>query len=352
MTETENDQLAHDYFKRTRFKLLLILVLAVICFMSIPLSVTVSGLDISMWETYVTIYEHITGNVSDNVNDFIVWDLNLPRALFAIITGAGLAVAGVAMQNIMKNPLADPYTTGVSSGASFGMAIALCAGLTMGSGNGSIGILLLTFILSLIPTAIILILLPKRNASPATIILIGVSISYFFNAFDTVLLVSMDADTLANIYTWQVGSFARVNWDSIPITLLAMLIGAVTLILLSNKLNIISLGDDEAISLGVDVETYRMGILVVLSLMVSVVVAYAGIIGFVGLVAPHVVRSIIGSNNKFLIPTSMLVGAVFLIVSDIVCRMINNSSLPVGSMVSLIGGPIFVYIVLKSNNMW
>ena len=354
-TETiiiENDKLVHDYFKKTRFKIMLIIALAVMCVLCISFSVTVSGLDISPIETYEVIFKHITNNIDNNLEDYIVWDLNLPRALFAIITGAGLAVAGVAMQNIMKNPLADPYTTGISSGASLGMAVVMCAGITMGQGNGSIAILLMTFIMSLIPTAIILLLLPKRNTSPATIILIGISLSYFFNAFDTVLLTTTDADTLARIYTWQVGTFQYVDWSSIPFTLGAMIVGSSALMVMSNKLNIIALGDDEATSLGVDAETYRLIILVVLSLMVSMVVAYAGIIGFVGLVAPHVIRSIIGSNNKFLIPTAMLAGSLFLLGCDILCRMVNSVTLPVGTMASLIGGPIFVYVVLKSKNMW
>ena len=348
----EKDNLEHFYFQKVRFKLLLILSLVIICFFSIALSVTVSGYDISVVDTYKTIINHILGDIQDSVDDFIVWDTILPRSLFAIIVGAGLAVAGVAMQNVMKNPLADSYTTGIASGSSLGMAIAMCLGISISVGYGSIIVLLMTFIMAIIPTALILILLPKRNTSPATIILIGISLSYFFSSFNTLILVSVEAETLAHIYNWQVGTLANITWDYLPIAFVITLIGSIFLMVFSNKLNVISLNDDEAKSLGVDVESYRMIILLVLSIMVAVVVAYAGVIGFVGLVAPHIIRSLIGSNNKFLIPSAMLLGSVLLILSDIACRAIRDSYMPAGLMMSLIGGPIFVFIILKTKNMW
>ena len=347
----ETYEAVDDYARSITVRLAIVIILTVLLIASVGISVTVSGYDISFLDTYSVIIDHIAGahmDADELIEDYIIWDINLPRALFAVIAGFGLAVAGTAMQNVMKNPLADPYTTGISSGACLGMAFAMVLGLSV-TGYGGTGVILNTFIFSLLPMILIVFLLPKRTASVATLILIGISMTYFFNAITTLLLVSTDAETLAQIYSWQVGSIVGMTWDSIPITFGATLAGSLVLWMLARQMNVLALGDEEARSLGVNVDTYRIAILLVMSVMVSVIIAYAGIIGFVGLVAPHIVRDFIGSNNKYLIPIAGLLGAAFLIFSDIFCRMINDSSLPVGVMASMLGAPVFIYIILKSK---
>ena len=352
-TVTNLDQgIFQNYFRKARLNIVVIAFLAIVCVVEIGLSITVSGLNVSFSEVYNIIYNHITGNVMDKASDYIVVNLNLPRAIFAILTGFGLAVAGVAMQNVMKNPLAEPYTTGISSGACLGMAAAISLGFSMSYTIDNLAILILTFMMSMIPTSLVILLLPKRNTSPATIILVGVSLSYLFNAMNTTLLLFTEAETLAGIYNWQIGSFASIKWNSIAPVLIVTMIGTISLWLMSRKLNILSLGNEEAVSLGVDAESYRLAILIILSLMVSVIVAYAGIIGFVGLVAPHIVRAFTGSDNRYLIPMSAFLGAAFVLFCDIVCRLINDTFLPAGVMISLIGAPFFIMAVVKSKNMW
>ncbi len=352
MASELDDGLFQSYFRKARLNIAVILLLLLICFIEVGLSISVSGLDVSLDYVYKIIYDHITGNIVDPTSDFIIFSLNLPRALFAVFTGFGLAVAGVAMQNVMKNPLAEPYTTGISSGACLGMAMAMSLGFSMANSFDSIGIMMMTFIMSMIPTSLVLLLLPKRNTSPATIILVGVSLSYLFNAMNTTLLLFTEAETLAGIYNWQIGSFASIKWNSIAPVSIVTIAGSISLWLMSRKLNILSLGNEEAISLGVDADSYRLIILIILSLMVSVIVAFAGIIGFVGLVAPHIVRAFTGSDNRYLIPMSAALGAVFVLFCDIVCRLINDTFLPAGVMISLIGAPFFIYAVVKSKNMW
>lgn len=332
-------------------KIVLLMVLVILAVSSVAVSITVSGYDISFAETYRTIIDHILGNPMDadqKLSDYIVWDMNLPRALFAVLAGFSLAVGGTAMQNVMKNPLADPYTTGISSGACLGMSLATVLGLSI-YGYGSSGVLITTFIFALIPLLLVVFILPKRTVSVATLILIGIAISYFFNAANTVLLVSTDAETLQSIYNWQVGTLANLSWDSIPMVATITVIGSIVMWIISRQMNVLALGDEEASSLGVNVELYRTLILLILSVMVAVVVAYAGIIGFVGLVAPHIARSLIGANNRFLIPIAGMLGGVFLVFSDIMCRVIRDSYLPAGVMVMFIGSPFFIYIVLKSK---
>lgn len=342
---------ADDYRHSVMLRIALAVVLLVLAILSIGISVTVSGYDISFEDTYRIIFDHISGkemDVDERLGDYIVWEMNLPRALFAVIAGFALAVAGCAMQNVMKNPLADPYTTGISSGACLGMAVAMVLGLSV-TGYGRDGVLLSTFIFSLIPLTLMIFILPKRTSSVATLILIGIALTYFFNAVTTVLLVSTSAETLAQIYSWQVGSIANLDWSSIPVTAVATIVGSVVLWFLSKQMNVLALGDDEAKSLGVNVDSYRSLIMIVLSVMIAVVVAYAGIIGFIGLVAPHIVRAFIGSDNRYVIPISGLFGGVFLVFADILCRIVGGSYLPVGVMVSMVGAPIFMYIIIRSR---
>lgn len=348
---SQSEPFLEAYRHSNLLKVLFLIILVILAISSVAISITVSGYDISFVETYRTIIDHILGNPMDadqKLSDYIVWDMNLPRALFAVLAGFSLAVGGTAMQNVMKNPLADPYTTGISSGACLGMSLATVLGLSI-YGYGSSGVLITTFVFALIPLLLVVFILPKRAVSVATLILIGIAISYFFNAANTVLLVSTDAETLQSIYNWQVGTLANLSWDSIPMVAVITVFGSIVMWIVSRQMNVLALGDEEASSLGVNVELYRTLILLILSVMVAVVVAYAGIIGFVGLVAPHIARSLIGANNRFLIPIAGMLGGVFLVFSDIMCRVIRDSYLPAGVMVMFIGSPFFIYIVLKSK---
>jgi len=322
--------------------------------LSIGISVTISGLKISFIDVYKTIIDHIMGTKFTGgrvTDDYVIWNINLPRAIFAATTGAGLAVAGTVMQSVMKNPFVDPYTTGISSGACLGVAVAIVLGMSFTVING-MGVIFNAFIFALIPMALILLLSPTRRTSPATLVLIGISLSYFLSALDSVLLSMASTETLAQIYTWQVGSFFSITWNDVYLPLSFVIIGTAIMILVSKKLNVLALGDDEAKSLGLDVETVRVVLLIIISLMVAAVVSFAGVIGFVGLVVPHMVRLIIGSDNKFVLPASAAFGATFLLGCDILCRIINDGTVPVGVVVSMIGAPIFIILVVKSKNIW
>ncbi|MCL2317674.1 MAG: iron ABC transporter permease [Methanomassiliicoccaceae archaeon] len=362
----ENDDIISDsgslkskYKSYTKRKIFFISACLVIAVLSVGLSVTVGGRDIAFFDVYKTIFDHLFGpsasaGTKEWMDDYIVWNLRLPRALFAAIAGAGLAVGGAVMQSVMKNPLADPYTTGISSGACFGVAVGMVLGLTALGELGSFGIVANAFIFALIPMTLIVLLAPRRNTSPATLILAGVALSYLFNALNTLLLVTTDAEKLASVYRWQIGSLENMTWEGVLIMSVITIAGLIVISFLSKKLNIMALGDAQAKSLGLDVNTMRIICLVVMSLMVASVIAFAGIIGFIGLVSPHIVRMIIGSDNRFVIPAAAAFGAAFLMVADIVARMLSDiGAVPVGVVISFVGAPIFLYLIIKQRrNIW
>ena len=347
-----------DYFRSIHIKVLFILLCVAISLVALGTSVTIGARALSMSEVYAAILDHLRGiryeQYSDLwYNDYVVWYLRMPRAVFAVVAGAGLAIAGAAMQSLMKNPLADAYTTGVSSGACFGMAVSTAIGFSiMGVASGlSVSN---AIIFSLIPTMIMVFIAPKEKISPATLILVGQALSYLFNALTTVLLSMLEDETLAKIYEWEVGTFKYITWDSVTIPFFVTLAGSIVLILLSRKLNVISLGDSQATALGLNVENLRIVLLFISSIIVASIIAYAGIIGFVGLVAPHIVRMIIGSDNRFLIPASAAFGATFLLVCDMLTRMISDvDAVPIGIIISFIGAPIFLYLIIRQRrSIW
>ena len=356
---SDSDGLKSSYKRYTKRKILFIAVCITVAVLSVGLSVYVGGRDIEFFDVYRTIFNHLFGEQpapgsSAWMDDYIIWNLRLPRAIYAAVAGAGLAVGGAVMQSVMKNPLADPYTTGISSGACFGVAVAMVLGLTAFGNMGSYGIVINSFIFALIPMALIIVLAPRSNSSPATLILAGVALSYLFNALNTLLLVTTDAETLASVYRWQIGSLENMTWQSVIVMSVITIAGIAVISFLSKKLNLMSLGDAHAKSLGLDVNTMRIICLVTMSLVVASVIAFAGIIGFVGLVAPHIVRMVIGSDNRFVIPAATAFGAAFLMVADIIARTLSDiGAIPVGVVISFVGAPIFLYLIIKQRgNIW
>lgn len=277
----------------------------------------------------------------------IVIHLRLPRILGALVAGFGLAICGAAMQSMLKNPLADPYTMGISSGAGFGAALAMILGFELIAGGG---VVLNAFIFAIIPALVILFLSKFRNATPTMMILCGIALMYLFNAATQLFMLISDPDDLSAVYTWTVGSVAGVDYIGIAIMAIITIFGSIYIQIMANQLNVMGLGDESAKTLGVDVESRRLIVLMVITLVAAVIVSFTGIIGFIGLVAPHMVRTIIGTDNKFLLPASAVFGALLLMLSDIVARVIAEPvSLPVGVITSCIGGPLFLFLILRNN---
>ena len=329
-------------------KYLFILACVIACFISVGLSIGFGTYSISFIDTFKTIWYHITGNVQDVVNDIVVVRDRLPRALVGLLAGAGLAVAGAAMQSIMKNPLAEPYTTGVSSGAVFGASLSIVFGWEIFGGDYALAGN--AFIFSLIPVGFILLISKLKNASPTTMVMGGIAIMYVFNALTTVIRLWADPESLSNLYAWEVGTLSYAKWQNLEIMFPLTVAGIVVIWLLSKQLNVLATGDENARTLGVDADRLRIIMLLVVAFMTAGIVSYVGLIGFVGLVAPHVVRMVIGADNRFLIPASVAFGAAILIIADLVGKtIIAPATIQVGVIMAFLGGPMFIWLIVRKN---
>jgi len=281
----------------------------------------------------------------------IVINLRMPAIVTSLVCGFGLAIAGVCMQSMLKNPLADPYTMGISSGAGFGAALAMIIGLELIAGAG---VVINAFIFSLIPALVILFLSKFRNATPTMMILCGIALMYLFNAATQLFMLVADPEDLSAVYKWMIGSVDGTSMGEAFIVLVVTIVGSIYVQYMSNHLNLMGLGDESAKSLGVDVERQRLILLMVVTLVAATVVSFTGIIGFIGLVSPHMVRAIIGTDNRYLIPASGFFGAFLLLVSHLVAMTIAQPIvLPVGVITSCIGGPLFLFLILRnSKEVW
>lgn len=346
-------KMTSDYRRYIFRKWIFILVCIGIAILSIGVAVTIGQYNIGYLEVYQMIWDHLCGVTYENdpilaLKDHVIWNLRLPRIIIAIVAGAGLAIAGAVMQSTLMNPMADSYTTGISSGAAFGATIAIAYG--GGIFGGDMATVLNAFVFSLVPTFVIVLISSTRKVSATSMILSGIAVMYLFNAMTTVLKLWADPDDLAAVYRWQVGTLSNMEWSDLPIMLAVTAAGAIVVSLLSNKLNILASGDDNAKALGINAQQLRILCLVVVSLMAAAVVSYTGVIGFVGLVSPHVVRLFIGSDNRFLIPASAAFGAALLLISDVVGRMvIAPSVLEVGVVTAFLGAPLFLYLIIRQK---
>ena len=340
---TTREDVSLGYGKYLWKKRMFIIVCVVISILIAGYAVTVGSYPIGFFESYQIIINHILGNVTDATKDLIVWESRLPRIIAGALVGVGLSIAGATMQSTMKNPLADPYTTGISSGASFGATIAIILGITVV--GSSYGVVINAFIFSLIPAAVIIVISGLRKASPTVMILSGIAVMYVFNALTTVIMLMANPEDLAAVYNWQVGTLAKSKWETLPVMAAVTLIGSVVLVTLSNKLNILATGDESAKSLGIDANKLRLFCLVVVSFLAAGIVSFTGVIGFVGLVAPHVARIFIGSDNRYLLPASAAFGVALVLISDVIGRtVIYPAVLQVGVVTAFLGGPLFLYL--------
>ena len=349
--ESEEDFIFREYKVAFRSKILFLAGFIVLFVALVGYKITLGEYDISMGRVYETIWEHITGNVSNPIDDNVVIKQRMPRVLTAILVGIGLAAAGSAMQSMMKNPLADPYTTGISSGALFGATLAMTMGIYII--DSFYGRVLNAFIFAMVPAVFITLLSRWKKPSPAMMILIGIAIMYIFNAFQSYMMLSADPNSASTVYTWSVGSIGMTTWDTLPIVAAVSLVGFVALMFLTRVLNALNSGDAYAKSLGINVDQIRILCLLIISIIAAGIVSFTGIIGFVGLVSPHIARIFVGSDNRILLPASALFGACMMLICDIVGFLLIGATMQIGIVTAMIGGPIFMIILLvQHKEVW
>lgn len=284
----------------------------------------------------------------DEVVYSIVWLLRLPRILLAIVVGSGLAIAGVAMQGIVKNPLADPYILGVSSGASLGATAAILLGVGAALGTEAIGI---AAFIGAFAVSVLVLLIGNigGRANAVKLLLAGMALSIMCSAVSSaIVFFSNDKEGTQALIFWLMGSLGGADWDILRFIAPIVLLACLFLWSQAGILNLFLVGDETAVTLGVELHKYRQGYLLVVSLIVGLLVYSAGMIGFVGLLVPHIVRLFWGTDHKRLIPLAGLCGAILTVAADALSRsLVSNLELPIGLLLSLVGAPVFVYLLIK-----
>lgn len=285
--------------------------------------------------------------VSSTVNT-IVWQIRLPRILAAILVGASLSMAGTAFQGIFKNPLVSSDLLGVSNGAGFGAALAI---LLNGS---SVIIQVFAFIFGIISVSITYLISKAYKAGGILILVLsGVAISAFFNSLISgIKFIADPEDKLPEIVYWLMGSLASVTMNEIIMIIIPLFIGFVILYLLRWQMNILAMGDEEAQSLGLNPSRVRLIIIAACTLLTSAAVSISGIIGWIGMIIPHMARMIVGPDNKILLPASLSLGASFLLLIDNISRVVISIEIPIGILTAVIGVPIFLYLLRRGYSEW
>ncbi len=276
----------------------------------------------------------------------VVLGLRLPRVLLAALAGGGLAVAGVAFQALTRNPLADPAVLGVASGAALGAVLAQIAGLE-GSLLAALGLAAASFVGALVAaTAVYLIASVGGRLPVQTLLLAGVIVGLFFSAAITLIISLVDFARLGGILHWLMGSLGALGYRPVAVMALGCLIGGALLYSQARALNLLALGEESALQLGVEAERVKRVSFIAASLLTGVVVAHTGPIGFVGLIVPHAVRMVLGSDNRALIPAAAGAGAAFLVLADTLARVaLRPAELPVGVITAFCGAPFFIYLL-------
>jgi iron complex transport system permease protein len=325
---------------------LLTMVLALALVLTISLSAGMGYLKIGWLDVLRVVGGSLTGNPSltagmDELTRVIVMQVRLPRILTAAGVGGGLALCGVIFQGILLNPLADPYTLGVSAGAAFGAALALLLNLTVA---GIYSVPLCAFIGAMATLVLVIYLSSSAGGANANnLILSGIIVAAILSAGISYLKFVADEQVSVIIF-WLMGSFAAKTWTDVGLTCVFLLVGMTVFLLYARDLNLLCLGRRAAASLGVDARRVPWILLVTASLVTAACVAVSGIIGFVGLLVPHMMRALVGPDNRRLLPLSFLSGAMLLLMADTVTRTLLPHEIPIGVLTALIGGPFFCYL--------
>ena len=283
------------------------------------------------------------------VEKTIIFQLRLPRIILAVLVGSALATSGVTFQGLFKNSMADPYVIGISSGASLGATIAI----NYGFNNYYFGISLVSlfaFMGALLTVLVVYKLAEVGGQIPVgTLLLAGIALSFFLSALVSLLMI-LNQQGLEKVVYWLMGSLAASNWQEVKMVGVIAIIAWWIIYYFATDLNIMMLGDEAAHYLGVTVTKVKIILLVTVSLLTGIVVSVSGIIGFVGLIVPHIVRLLVGPNHRVLLPTSALVGGIFLVIADTLARtLLAPTEIPVGIITALCGSPFFIYLLQQKK---
>ncbi|MBW4828351.1 MAG: iron ABC transporter permease [Clostridiaceae bacterium] len=355
MKKNSNKGIQNGLFKGAPIYIGVSVILIAGLILSILAAITIGSVDISIKDVYkVVLYNAFSigdeSSIPSLATQDIVWFIRLPRILLAACVGMGLSVSGLIMQAIVKNPLADPYILGISSGAYLGATVAILLGVGRSLGPNYVGIcgFLGAFIISLLVISMANI---NGRANSTKLLLSGMALSSLCSAFSSfIVFFAENKEKMRSVTYWLMGSLAGANWENIRFIFPIIVVSTIFFITQYRTLNLMLLGDEVSITLGKDLHVYRQVYLFVTSLIIGLVVYSAGIIGFVGLIIPHIVRMLFGTDHKKIIPITALFGSIFLIWADVLSRIIiPGSELPIGILISMIGTPTFVYLMINKS---
>ncbi|GAA1299156.1 iron ABC transporter permease [Streptomyces sanglieri] len=319
---------------------------------SMVLAVGIGAVNVPAGDVWTVLVHHATGRgaVDDIALDQIVWQFRTPRVVLAAVVGAGLAVAGAVLQTLVSNPLADPTVLGFSHGASLGAVLVITLG---GAGLGGLGVSGAAFVGALLAGLLVFALGQRRGRlAPTRLVLAGVAVGYVLLSATSFVQLRATPTELRGVMFWMLGSVSGARWSQLPTVTAVVAIGTALLASFGRRLNALLAGDESATSLGVDVHRTRAVLLVVAALLTGTVIAVAGGIGFVGLMIPHLVRLALGADHRRLLPLSALLGAVYLVLVDLLSRTVNRpNELPLGILTALLGAPFFLWLLRRNKGL-
>lgn len=314
--------------------------------------ITLGPANITFAETFKILLGKLVPSIksASATKEIIVFNIRLPRVILSYICGSALALCGCGYQSVFKNPLTDPFVLGVSSGAALGATLSIIFNIS--ASNSFIGLnvtALMAFAGALATVFIVFAISQKaRNASTSSLLLIGIAIGQFITALISILMLTHQ-ESIKDIYFWTLGSFSAKSWPHLLIVFIYFIIGLVFMFYNHKNLDIMLLGQQQALQLGQDVYKVRRQILFITSVLAAGVVSVTGIIGFVGLITPHIVRIFTGPIHKKLLLYSVFVGGIFLMSADTIARSLTSQELPVGIITALFGAPFFIYLIYSSK---
>ncbi|MDP0518020.1 iron ABC transporter permease [Serratia marcescens] len=333
----------YQHILRHRLLMMGVLALAILGSLLLDFTMGPSGLSLSsLWQTL------LDPAAADAGTRVIVWDIRLPYALMAVVVGFALGLAGAEMQTILNNPLASPFTLGVSSAAAFGAALAIVLGIGIPGIPDQWFISANAFIFALFAALMLDGITRWTRVATSGVVLFGIALVFTFNALVSMMQFIASEDTLQGLVFWTMGSLARASWDKLGILFGVFAVLLPLSMMSSWKLTALRLGEDRAVSFGIDVRRLRLTTLLRISMLSALAVAFVGPIGFIGLVAPHIARMIFGEDHRFYLPASALIGALVLSMASVVSKnLVPGVIIPVGIVTSLVGVPFFLSIILR-----
>ncbi|HGE8493424.1 TPA: FecCD family ABC transporter permease [Serratia marcescens] len=333
----------YQHILRHRLLMMGVLALAILGSLLLDFTMGPSGLSLSsLWQTL------LDPAAADAGTRVIVWDIRLPYALMAVVVGFALGLAGAEMQTILNNPLASPFTLGVSSAAAFGAALAIVLGIGIPGIPDQWFISANAFIFALFAALMLDGITRWTRVATSGVVLFGIALVFTFNALVSMMQFIASEDTLQGLVFWTMGSLARASWDKLGILFGVFAVLLPLSMMSSWKLTALRLGEDRAVSFGIDVRRLRLATLLRISILSALAVAFVGPIGFIGLVAPHIARMMFGEDHRFYLPASALIGALVLSMASVASKnLVPGVIIPVGIVTSLVGVPFFLSIILR-----